>query len=56
MAYDTKKLFRNAAQVLLVRFGNLYSEGQEVPRRKPRDLLRTHLKEHLERLGQKINQ
>ena len=35
MRYNTKQLFQNAAQVVASEFGNLYSEGQEVPRRKP---------------------
>ena len=35
MRYNTKQLFQNAAQTVASEFGNLYSEGQEVPRRKP---------------------
>ena len=35
MRYNTKQLFQNAAQVVASEFGNLYSEGEEVPRRKP---------------------
>jgi len=35
MRYNTKQLFQNAARVVASEFGNLYSEGQEVPRRKP---------------------
>ena len=34
MRYNTKQLFQNAAQVVASEFGNLYSEGQEVPRRR----------------------
>lgn len=34
MRYNTKQLFQNAAQVVASEFGNLYSEGEEVPRRK----------------------
>ena len=37
MAYDTKKLFRNAISNVAKDFGSLYSEGEEVPRRKPRN-------------------
>ena len=37
MAYDTKKLFRNAISNVTKEFGSLYSEGEEVPRRKPRN-------------------
>ena len=35
MRYNTKQLFQNAAQTVASEFGNLYSEGEEVPRRKP---------------------
>ena len=35
MRYNTKQLFQNAARVVASEFGNLYSEGEEVPRRKP---------------------
>ena len=31
MAYDTKKLFRNAISNVTKEFGSLYSEGEEVP-------------------------
>ena len=34
MAYDTKKLFRNAISNVAKDFGSLYSEGEEVPRRR----------------------
>ena len=34
MRYNTKQLFQNAARVVASEFGNLYSEGQEVPRRR----------------------
>jgi hypothetical protein len=34
MRYNTKQLFQNAAQVVASEFGNLYSEGEEVPRRR----------------------
>ena len=34
MRYNTKQLFQNAAQTVASEFGNLYSEGQEVPRRR----------------------
>ena len=34
MRYNTKQLFQNAAQVVASEFGNLYSEGQEVPKRR----------------------
>ena len=37
MAYNTKKLFRNAISNVTKEFGSLYSEGEEVPRRKPRN-------------------
>ena len=37
MAYNTKKLFRNAISNVAKEFGSLYSEGEEVPRRKPRN-------------------
>tara|TARA_R100001129_G_C5299207_1_gene242058 strand:- start:1046 stop:1474 length:429 start_codon:yes stop_codon:yes gene_type:complete len=33
MRYNTKQLFQNAAQVVASEFGNLYSEGQEVPKK-----------------------
>ena len=36
MAYNTKKLFRNAISNVTKEFGSLYSEGEEVPRRRPR--------------------
>jgi len=32
MRYNTKQLFQNAARTVASEFGNLYSEGQEVPR------------------------
>ena len=34
MRYNTKQLFQNAARTVASEFGNLYSEGQEVPRRR----------------------
>ena len=34
MAYDTKKLFRNAISNVTKEFGSMYSEGEEVPRRR----------------------
>ena len=34
MAYDTKKLFRNAISNVRIEFGSMYSEGEEVPRRR----------------------
>ncbi len=34
MRYNTKQLFQNAARVVASEFGNLYSEGEEVPRRR----------------------
>jgi hypothetical protein len=34
MRYNTKQLFQNAAQTVASEFGNLYSEGEEVPRRR----------------------
>ena len=34
MRYNTKQLFQNAAQVVASEFGNLYSEGEELPRRR----------------------
>ena len=37
MAYNTKKLFRNAISNVTKEFGSLYSEGEEVPRRRPRN-------------------
>ena len=37
MAYDTKKLFRNAISNVTKDFSSMYSEGEEVPRRKPRN-------------------
>ena len=37
MAYDTKKLFRNAISNVAKDFASMYSEGEEVPRRKPRN-------------------
>ena len=37
MAYDTKKLFRNAISNVTKEFGSMYSEGEEVPRRRPRN-------------------
>ena len=37
MAYDTKKLFRNAISNVTKDFASMYSEGEEVPRRKPRN-------------------
>ena len=33
MRYNTKQLFQNAAQVVASEFGNLYSEGEEVPKK-----------------------
>jgi len=37
MAYNTKKLFRNAISNVTKEFASMYSEGEEVPRRKPRN-------------------
>ena len=37
MAYNTKKLFRNAISNVTKDFASMYSEGEEVPRRKPRN-------------------
>ena len=33
MRYNTKQLFQNAAQVVASEFGNLYSEGEDVPKK-----------------------
>tara|TARA_R100001126_G_scaffold27563_1_gene14631 strand:- start:1261 stop:1689 length:429 start_codon:yes stop_codon:yes gene_type:complete len=33
MRYNTKQLFQNAARVVASEFGNLYSEGQEIPKK-----------------------
>ena len=37
MSYNTKKLFRNAISNVTKDFASMYSEGEEVPRRKPRN-------------------
>ena len=37
MSYNTKKLFRNAISNVTKDFSSMYSEGEEVPRRKPRN-------------------
>ena len=37
MSYNTKKLFRNAISNVAKDFASMYSEGEEVPRRKPRN-------------------
>ena len=34
MSYNTKKLFRNAISNVTKEFGSMYSEGEEVPRRR----------------------
>ena len=35
MSYNTKQLFRNAISNVTKEFASMYSEGEEVPRRKP---------------------
>ena len=37
MSYNTKKLFRNAISNVTKDFASMFSEGEEVPRRSPRN-------------------